>query len=156
MAAMKKVRSIILAVALAWVGACKHCSAGDAQVDVLIAQGIEAAEKKQPDTAIKLFRQAIRKDPRASNAYMDLAVIYARDKKDPKTAEPFIKRAITLDPESYDYRWQHAMILQAQRRFAAAKQVLIESKSLKHDDSDEQQRRSAIAKFDSLAHKVSR
>jgi tetratricopeptide (TPR) repeat protein len=153
MAAMKKVRSIILAVALAWVGACKHCSAGQESSDNLMVQAKAATDRHDPDKAIALYRRVVQIDPKASNAYFGLSQVYSFDKKEYAPAEKYIKIALRLAPADFDFHWQYAMVLLMQNRLQQARNELVASASLSHTAEQETRRKQKLVQIDNASRK---
>jgi tetratricopeptide (TPR) repeat protein len=116
MAAMKKVRSIILAVALAWVGACKHCSAGEPTAEKLMAEAYRASHRHETDKAISLYERALAMQPRNADACFNLALLYDWQKANYHRADQVIQKALSIRPSEFDFRWEQAMIRLAQDR----------------------------------------
>jgi tetratricopeptide (TPR) repeat protein len=143
MAAMKKVRSIILAVALAWVGACKHCSAAEATAEELFHQAVEADHKKQGDKAIALMQRVLQKDPDVTTAYIDLAIYIAKYKSDLDRAEKVIKRGLVLAPNDFGTQFAYAVILFEKKQYQQAKSVLIRSNAITSQQVDKRDKKLA-------------
>jgi tetratricopeptide (TPR) repeat protein len=71
------------------------------------------------DEALQLFREVLKQNPVATDAFVGIGDIYIL-KKDWERAEPAFARAVKLEPRNFDAQYGHAVSLQMMKKFMDA------------------------------------
>ena len=125
----KFILSIILSVSLMYFGlntcvfAEELSEAAQAQAMAAYKKGVEMANVKAYDTALSYFQEALRHNPKMSDAYFNMASIYVAKQDYDEAYNAYVK-IIALNPYDYDAILQAAKISYNRKNYALAMKYL--------------------------------
>jgi Tfp pilus assembly protein PilF len=105
----------------------KHASYGK-EADKLYNAAVDAEDRGDVELAIKLYREALAKNPKLSDGFYNLGRLYNRVGQNDR-AERVLKQGLALDPTGCDINNEYGLLLMKNHKFELARRYFLKALS---------------------------